>query len=468
MQNVLLTASECSPFIKTGGLADVIGSLPSALKKVHDCTVSVILPLYEDSNINQQEVNFVAAFNVPVGWRNQQAVLYKLIHNDITYYFIKNSYYFGRKGTYGYFDDGERFVFFSRAVIEAIPFLSFIPDIIHSNDWQTGLIPAFLKILQPIADVKSVFTIHNLQYQGAMPANMFYELLNVRDEHFFGMEWNGLLNCMKAGIFHADLITTVSPSYAKEIQYSYYGEGLDPLLHDLKDKLFGVVNGIDVNEFNPLTDTNLYKNYHQSPQDKKDNKKYLQQECGLPERSCVPVIGIVSRLVEQKGLSLVTCMLHEMMQEDVQLIILGTGEPSIEGSLLESLQQYREQLAVCNYFDEGLARRIYAGSDFFLMPSRFEPCGLGQLIALRYETVPIVRETGGLRDTIVPFNEHTLEGNGFSFTNYNAHDMFHAIQYALDLYRTPVLWHKVLQNIYTSSVSWDQSAKTYQSLYEKL
>ncbi|WP_370514471.1 glycogen synthase GlgA [Alteribacillus sp. YIM 98480] len=468
MLNILFTASECTPFIKTGGLADVIGSLPAALKNEQHCNINVILPFYEDIKLNQSETDLVASFNVPVGWRNQEASLHKLSHNNITYYFIKNSYYFGRKGTYGYFDDGERFVFFSRAVIESLPFLSFTPDIIHSHDWQTGLVPAFLKILQPITGVKCVFTIHNIQYQGIMPANMFNELLNIGSEHMFGMEWDGLLNCMKAGIYHADLLTTVSPSYAKEIQYSYYGEGLDPLLRKRQENLYGVVNGIDTSEFNPKTDTSLYKNYYHSSDDKKENKKALQKEANLPVSSETPVIGIISRLVEQKGLSLVTCMLHEILQEDVQLIILGTGDNSIEDTLLEAAHTHKEQIVFYNFFNEALARRIYAGSDFFLMPSRFEPCGLGQLIALRYETAPIVRETGGLRDTVVPFNEYTKEGNGFSFTNYNAHDMFHAIQYALNTYHTPELWDNILNNIYASSISWHQSAKKYLSMYEEL
>ncbi|SDH54755.1 starch synthase [Alteribacillus persepolensis] len=468
MFHILFTASECSPFIKTGGLADVIGSLPAALQKENHASVSVILPFYDDMSIVHKDTTFVATFHVPVGWRKQTATLYQYTHNGVTYYLIKNGYYFGRNGAYGYFDDGERFVFFSRAIIEALPFLQHTPDVVHSHDWQTGLVPAFLKILNPIPGVKTVFTIHNLQYQGKMPLEMFYDLLNLPKEHVFGLEWDGLFNCMKAGIFHADLLTTVSPAYASEIQSEYFGEGLHPLLQERSGDLYGVINGIDTSAFHPKTDPALKKNYSRSRNDKLMNKRFLQERTELPVDQDIPVIGIVSRLVDQKGLTLVTRMLVEIMKENVQLIILGTGDEAVESMLHQASAHHPHQVAFFNFFDEELARQIYAGSDFFLMPSRFEPCGLGQLIAMRYETVPIVRETGGLRDTVSPYNEYNNEGNGFSFTNFNAHDMFHTLQYALSIYRRPHLWDNLLTNIYTSTYSWDESAKTYISLYQRV
>ncbi|MFB5663145.1 glycogen synthase [Alteribacillus sp. HJP-4] len=466
---VLFTASECTPFIKTGGLADVAGSLPRALSQQDNTEASVILPYYMDiPAAYKQAMKELGSFIVPVGWRRQQATLLVLEHESITYYFIRNDHYFGRHGAYGYFDDGERFVFFSRAVVEALAFLPFIPDIVHSHDWQTGLVPALLKILQPLPDVKSIFTIHNLQYQGAMPGEMFYELLNLGPEHFYGFEWKGGLNCLKAAIYHADKITTVSPSYADEVKTAYYGEGLDPLLRERSHDFSGIVNGIDEDSFHPEKDGYLNETYLHSPSAKKKNKTSLQKELGLPVNPDIPMIVIISRLADQKGLSLVTYLIDEIMAEGFQMAVLGTGDQELEHALGMSSTHFTEQLAVRFYFDEGLARRMYAGADFFLMPSRFEPCGLGQLIALRYETAPIVRETGGLRDTVFPFNEHTGEGNGFSFTNFNAHDMLNSIRYAKRIYEQPEHLQALYRNIYASSVGWDQSAEKYLSLYAGL
>ncbi|PYZ97147.1 glycogen synthase GlgA [Alteribacter lacisalsi] len=467
MKNVLFAASECTPFIKTGGLADVIGSLPQELNKSRKAHVKVILPLYDEMPSHwQAQMELTATINVPVGWRNQEASLYTLEHNGVEYFFVSNDYYFTRKGVYGYYDDGERFVFFSRAVIEALPYLGFTPDIIHAHDWQTGLVPAFAKIIQPLEDLRTVFTIHNIKYQGMMPHQMFDELFNLSIEHFGGLEWNGMLNCMKSGIFHADKITTVSPSYAEEIKDPFYGEGLHDLLNERATDLSGIINGIDTNDYHPLKDPYIFSNYRHSRGKKKENKEYLQEQLHLPVDGEKPFYTIISRLVEQKGFHLVQRILDEFLQEDVQVAVLGTGDGEFEEYFYHAQERHPEKLAVRLTFDEKLARQMYAASDFFIMPSQFEPCGLSQLIALQYKAVPIVRETGGLRDTVEPFNEITGEGNGFRFANYNAHELLDALQNSLAIYHNPIQWIQLLKNVNKSQYSWKDSGAAYTELYE--
>ncbi|TMW71777.1 glycogen synthase GlgA [Alteribacter natronophilus] len=467
MKNVLFAASECTPFIKTGGLADVIGSLPQELNKSRKAHVKVILPFYDEMPSHwQAQMELVATINVPVGWRNQEASLYSLEHNNVEYFFVANDYYFTRKGVYGYYDDGERFVFFSRAVIEALPYIGFTPDVIHAHDWQTGLVPAFAKILQPLEDLHTVFTIHNIRYQGMMPHQMFDELFNLSIEHFGGLEWNGMLNCMKSGIFHADKITTVSPSYAEEIKDPYYGEGLHQLLNERAEDLSGIINGIDTNDYHPMKDPYIFSNYRHSRGKKKENKEYLQEQLHLPVDGEKPLYIIVSRLVEQKGFHLVQRILDEFLEEDVQVAVLGTGEGEFEGFFYHAQERHPDRFSVKLMFDEKLARQMYAAADFFIMPSQFEPCGLTQLIALQYKAVPIVRETGGLRDTVTPFNEITGEGNGFRFENYNAHELLDALRYSLSVYRNPIQWIQLLKNVNKSQYSWKDSAASYADLYE--
>jgi len=469
MKNVLFVASECTPFIKTGGLADVIGSLPQALKENERIDVQVILPLYDEiSEEWKSQMNFFKSIDVPLGWRNQEASLYTLTYNHITYYFISNDYYFTRKGVYGYYDDGERFVFFSRAVIEALSHLENTPHILHAHDWQAGMVVALAKIMQPIKDLKTVFTIHNLKYQGVMPIGTFDDFFQLPAEHIGGMEWDGMLNCLKSALFHADKITTVSPTYAEEIKNPYYGEGLHPILIDRAADLVGVLNGIDVKEYNPLTDPAIPVKYRSSRARKMENKIVLQERLGLPINGEKPLYIMVTRLVEQKGLHLVQHILDEFIQEDVQCIILGTGDEEFESYFAEIAHRYPEKVISLISFDEGLARHLYASADFFMMPSKFEPCGLAQLIALQYKTVPIVRETGGLKDTVQSFNDVTGEGNGFSFTHYNAHDLLAILRYSLTIYRTPELWTTLVKNVNRSQFSWKDSAHKYAKLYEQL
>lgn len=469
MKNVLFVASECSPFIKTGGLADVIGSLPQALKETKRIDVQVMLPLYDEILDKwKTQMDFYTSIQVPLGWRNQEAKVFTLTYNQITYYFISNDYYFTRKGIYGYYDDGERFVFFSRAVIEALNHLECKPHILHAHDWQAGIAVALAKIIQPIKDLKTIFTIHNIKYQGIMPIETFHDFFQLPPEHIGGMEWHGMLNCLKSALFHADKITTVSPSYAEEIKDPYYGEGLDPILIERSADLVGILNGIDNKEYNPLTDPALPVKYRTSRARKTENKMILQEKLGLPVNSESPLYIMITRLDEQKGLHLVMHILEEFLQEDVQFIILGTGDETFETYFADMAHRYPEKVVSLLTFNEDLARQLYASADFFIMPSKFEPCGLAQLIALQYKTVPIVRETGGLKDTVQPFNEISGEGNGFSFSNYNAHDLLAVLRYSLTIYRKPDLWATLISNVNKSQFSWKNSAQEYMKLYDGL
>lgn len=469
MNKILFVASECTPFIKTGGLADVVGSLPQALKQNEHVDARVILPLYDEIDGKwRDQMEYHTTFTVELGWRNQEASIYTLNYNNTIYYFISNDYYFTRKGVYGYYDDGERFVFFSQAVIEALAHIEFKPDILHAHDWQAGMAVALAKIMQPVEDMKTVFTIHNIKYQGVMPLTIFDDFFQLSKEHIAGMEWNGMLNCLKSALFHADKITTVSPSYAEEIKDPYYSEGLHQILLERMDDLAGVLNGIDIKEYNPLTDPFISVNYRSSRIKKKENKVAFQEKLGLPKDGEKPLFIIITRLVEQKGLHLVQHILDEFIQEDVQFAILGTGDEEFESYFREVSDRYPEKAAALLTFDEGLARQMYASADFLIMPSKFEPCGLAQLIALQYKTVPIVRETGGLKDTVSPYNELTGEGNGFSFLNYNAHDLLSVLQYALTIYNSPLEWQQLLKNVNKSRFSWKDSAHEYAGIYDQL
>lgn len=468
-KKILFAASECTPFVKTGGLADVVGSLPQALSKNGKMEVRVILPLHQKIIADwQDQLNRVTTVHVQLGWRKQEASLYQLTHQGIHYYFIGNDYYFARNTIYGYYDDGERYIFFCQAVIKALSVLDFHPDILHAHDWQAGLAVAFAKLYNPVNNMKTIFTIHNLKYQGIMSKDAFQDLFNLSTEHISGMEWNGLLNCMKSGIFHADKITTVSPTYAEEMKTPYYGEGLFPILAARQDDVIGIINGINLEEYNPATDSHLFSNYTHAGINKKKNKEFIQKKLSLAIDSERPIYAIITRLVEQKGLYLVNAIIDEFLKEDIQFIVLGTGNFEFEHFLYHAAERNNNKLAVYLGFDEALARQIYAASDFFVMPSLFEPCGLAQLIALQYKSVPIVRETGGLKDTITPFNEINGCGNGFSFSNYNAHELLHILKYSLAIYHDPDKWALLLENVNKSCFSWDDSAHEYTNLYLSL
>lgn len=468
MENILFVASESTPFIKTGGLGDVIGSLPQALKQ-EQMEVRVILPMYDEISAEWKEkMEYVTSFDVPFGWRNQDAEVYTLKHNQVIYYFVANDYYFTRKGIYGYYDDGERFVYFSHAVMEFLNQGLFKPDILHAHDWQAAIAVVLANILKPINDMKTVFTIHNIKYQGMMPVDIFEDFFNLDREHIGGLEWNGMLNCLKGALFHADKITTVSPTYAEEIKYPFYSEGLHQVLLDREQDLAGILNGIDPKDYNPMTDPHVSFNYRSARSKKIENRLALGEELNMEMDLGMPLYVIISRLVEQKGFHLVQHILDEFLQEDVQFIVLGTGDHEFEHYFSEVANRYPEKLKSLITFDEGLARRLYASADFFLMPSQFEPCGLAQLIALQYKTVPIVRETGGLKDTVTSYNEITGEGNGFSFTNYNAHDLLHVLKYSLEIYHDHERYQQLIRNVNRSQFTWKNSAEKYVELYEQL
>jgi len=475
--NVLFVASECVPFIKSGGLADVAGALPKELNRLGS-DVRVMLPKYGQIADEYKELMTKAdEIIVQVGWRKQYCGIEVLKHENVTYYFIDNEYYFNRDSLYGHYDDGERFSFFCRAVLESIPFLDFVPDVIHCHDWHTGMVNFLLQTTEYASDplyshIQSVFTIHNLQFQGVFPEAILSELLNINEQYFTSnqLEFFGNVNFMKAALVSSNLITTVSPTYKSEIQTEYYGEKLDGLLRERGDSLIGILNGIDDEDYNPLTDKNILKNYDsKSLKSKKANKKALQEQFGLPVNSDIPIISIVSRLTKQKGLDLIKCVFEELIHgEDLQIIVLGTGDPEFEDFFNHLATYYPNKVSVYIGFSESLARKIYAGSDLFLMPSQFEPCGLGQMIAMRYGAIPIVRETGGLNDTVQSYNESTAEGNGFCFRNFNAHDMYFTIKRALSFYHQKDKWEDLMKEAMDRDYSWAQSAYKYNQLYADL
>ena len=474
---ILFTASECVPFVKTGGLADVIGALAPVLAKAgHD--VRVIIPMYTAIPQKwQEQMTHVVDFEVQLGWRRQYAGIEMLEKDGVKWYFLDNKYYFGRPYIYGLSgDEYERFGFFCRAVLNALPLLDFAPDILHAHDWQSGMVPALLRIqydqLPFYSGIKTVFTIHNLQYQGIFGIKEVQDVLGLGDSLWTNdkLECYGCANFMKAALVYADAVTTVSPSYAEEIQTAYYGERLDGLIRARRSSTFGILNGIDVEDYNPETDGHIEKNY--SLKDlggKAACKKALQEKLGLEVRADVPIIGMVGRLSNQKGLDLVDYVIGSIMNLDVQLVVLGMGDSRYVNLFSWAEGHYRGRVAARFTMDNALAHQIYAGVDTFLMPSQFEPCGLSQLISLRYGTVPIVRETGGLRDTVLSYNETNGEGNGFTFFNYNAHDMLHTIERGINCYlNDKAVWEKLMACGMAGDYSWDKSAKKYEALYEKV
>ena len=471
---VLFVSSEVHPFIKTGGLADVAYALPKALCQ-KGIDARVIMPKYSD--IPQDfsgKMSFVSSFSVSVGWRTQYCGLYSLMYDGVTYYFIDNEYYFKRPGCYGYYDDGERFAYFCRAVLEAIFRMDdFRPDIIHCNDWHTGLIPVMFRDSYDkspdFSNTRVVYTIHNLKYQGIFSPSILEDLCGLSMRYYTEdkLKYQDGVSFMKGGIVFADKVTTVSETYASEIQMPYYGEGLDGLLREKSYKLTGITNGIDYDVCNPLTDPVLAVNYSwRSTGRKISNKLDLQAELNLPPNPDVPIIGFISRLVKQKGIDLITCVMEELLKMDLQFVVLGSGDRAYQDFFEYYASSYPGKVAAYIGFDGKLASKIYAGADMFLMPSLFEPCGISQMMAMRYGTIPIVRETGGLKDTVTPFNGYTLEGNGFSFANFNAHEMLGIIKYAMEQYNKKDIWNRLVKNAMRTNNDWKTQALKYIDLYQ--
>lgn len=476
MIKVLYAAAEVVPFVKTGGLADVAGSLPKALK-AQGLDIRVVLPKYGQIPEKYRE-RMVHVYDgaLPVAWRSKYVGVDSLQLDGITYYFIDNEEYFRRDRCYGYEDDAERFSFFCRAALNLLSELDFWPDIIHANDWHAGLIPVLLR-LEHMGDsryeaIRTLFTIHNLKYQGIFPKDTMTDVLGLDWRYFQNgdMEFYDAVNFMKGAIIYSDCITTVSRTYAQEIQYEYFGEGIDGLLRARRDRLFGIVNGLDYDIYNPRTDENIFETYDVDTLDRKvDNKVALQRALGLPESRRVPMLALVSRLVPPKGLDLGMRIFDELLQhEDMQLVVLGTGDKVYEDWFRGLAWRFPTKVSVNIGFSNMLAQRIYAASSHFLMPSCYEPCGIGQLIALRYGSIPVVRATGGLKDTVQPYDKYTGQGNGFLFANYNAHEFMFAIKKALSLYKNLLLWRQVVENAMRSDYSWTKSAQEYRTLYEDL
>ena len=466
---VLYASSEAYPFAMSGGLADVAGALPKALrKKFVGCRV--VMPLYGSvSEEMRSKMTYLCNISVPVAWRRQYCGVFEAHVDGVIYYLIDNQYYFKREGLYGYYDDAERFAFFSRAVLEIIPYIDFVPDIIHCNDWQTALIPVYLdsfyKYDNLYKDIKTVFTIHNIQYQGKYSFELREDVLGLPQEREGIVAYDDCINLMKGAIQCANKVSTVSPTYAREILDPYYSHGLDGILKEFTYKLTGIVNGIDTDVYNPETDPLIYKNFTvDTLKDKAVNKKGLQEEMGLPVNKDTPVIGIVTRLVQHKGLDLVKCVFEDMLQQDLQFAILGSGDWEFETFFYEMAQKYPDKVGLVLGFKPQLAHRIYAGADIFLMPSQSEPCGLAQMVALRYGTIPIVRETGGLNDTIKDSFDN--EGNGFTFANYNAHDMKFTVDRALEGYKNKKGWKVLMERAMNCDNSWKASANAYIGLYK--
>lgn len=475
MSNIVMMSSEVSPFAKTGGLGDVLGALPQALAKL-DNDVRVITPKYGCiPNEYKEKLEYKFFIYVPLGWRRKYCGVFELQKDGVTYYFIDNEYYFGDAYIYKW-NDLERFAFFDKAALEILQHLSFKPDVIHCHDWQTGMVPVLLDAYYSknefYQNIRTVFTIHNLRYQGIYTIDSVCDFFSINRGYFTDdkLEFHSCANLLKAGIVYSQYVTTVSPSYADEIRTPMGGEKLDGLLRARSNSLFGILNGIDYDVNNPAKDNLIFEKYSAKNvlAGKKKNKIALQEQLGLPVDAEKAVIGIVSRLVDQKGFDIISAAMGELLKMDIQLIVVGTGEAKYEDMFRHNAWCNPQKVSANIVFNNELAHKVYAGCDLFLMPSMFEPCGLGQLTALAYGTIPIVRETGGLKDTIQSYNEFTGEGNGFSFAPYSAHDMVHTIYRALSFFSNKTVWNKLVKRAMTQNFSWDVSAKEYQKLYDRL
>lgn len=479
MRKILFVASEGVPFIKTGGLADVVGSLPKCIdRKYYD--VRVILPKYTCMKKEMQDkLKYISNFYMDINNHNEYVGIFESVVEGVHYYFIDNERYFG--GFKPYCDDAlfeiEKFSYFSKAALSILPVIDFKPDLIHCHDWQTALIPVYLKERFHEGDfyrnIKSVMTIHNLKFQGKWDIKSVKAITGLPDYYFTPDKLEAFkdANLLKGGIVFADAITTVSRTYAEEIKTPFYGEGLDGLLRARNGSLRGILNGIDYEAFNPETDKDIVKQYNaiNFRKEKIKNKRNLQEQLGLPVNDRCMMIGIVSRLTSQKGLDLIAYVMDELCQDNIQLVVLGTGEKQYENMFRHFDWKYNDKVSANIYYSEELSHRFYASCDAFLMPSLFEPCGLSQLMALRYGTVPIVRETGGLKDTVEPYNEYENRGTGFTFSNYNAHEMLACIRYAEKIYYDKKReWNKIIDRGMAADFSWHVSAQKYQEMYDWL
>lgn len=474
-KTVLFVASEANPFAGTGGLADVIASLPKALAAKGEYDVRVVIPLYQAvSPAYRATFRFEGNFNVPVAWRNQYCGVFSLKYDGVTFYFIDNEYYFKRGNLYGYYDDGERFAFFSRAVLEMMQYLDYYPDILHCHDWQTALSVVYLKTIYAnrygYDHIKALFTIHNIEYQGKYGYELLSDLFGLPEYCKQILDYDGCLNLMKGAIQLAERFSTVSKTYASEIKNPYFAHGLEYMTTQNEYKLVGILNGIDEDVYDPSKDDKLFAAYSaKDTSGKKICKTELQKMLALPVREDVPVIAIISRLVPAKGLDLVKCVFEELLAEDVQVIVLGKGDGEYEDYFRYIAERYSGKCRAIIAYNRDLSSKIYSGADIFLMPSKHEPCGLSQMIACRYGTIPVVRSTGGLADSIIAHNEGNREGgNGFVFHTYNAHEMLYVLKDAIYTFGKKEEWSKIMKNAMTTDFSWDRSAGEYERLYDNM
>lgn len=472
MLKVLFAASEAAPFITTGGLGEVAGSLPKALKEKYgdDIDIRIILPLYQ-AIWDRSEFEYVGKTTVPLAWRQQYLGVFKKTVNNVTYYFLDNEYYFKRGECYGHFDDGERFAFFSKAALYVLPMLKFMPDIIHANDWQTALIPVYLKTIYnkspEYKNIKTIITIHNIEYQGVFDLKIAEDVFGIYGSEKSIIEYNGDANLLKGAIECSNIVSTVSDSYANEILDDYYAHGLASIINSNSSKVRGILNGIDTDFYNPETDNSLFENYSKdSIEGKYTNKINIQSLFGLPQDKDIPVVGIISRLVKHKGFDLIINGIEELLKEKVQFIILGKGDRDYELHFKSLQEIYHDKIAVRIDFNPDLARKLYSGADFLLMPSISEPCGIAQMIASRYGTVPIVRETGGLKDSI---KDASLgSGNGFTFYEQTPAALCDAVKRALNVYSNKDDFNKLVETVMSVDFSWQKSAEKYYTMYENL
>ena len=475
---VLFAASEAEPFIKTGGLGDVGGSLPKALKKA-GCEVRVILPKFGTiAERYTEKMTHLTDFRLQLAWRDLYCGIEKLVEDGITYYFIDNEYYFKREKPYGYGDDAERMAFFSKAICESLKYLpDFKCDILHLNDWHTASAAVFLRECyqgDPLYEnVKTVFTVHNLKFQGQYANYILGDILGLHEVPAAASQLccdDGSVNYMKGALLYSDILTTVSPTYAQEVKTDFFGEKLDWIFRDRESVLYGILNGIDTDKYDPETDTALPQNFSASDFSGKANcKAELQKELGLEQNPNVPLAVMIGRLTDQKGLDLVAHVIDEMLEDDLQIAILGTGDKVYEKLFADCAERHPGKCAARIMFDAALSQRMYSAADMLIMPSLFEPCGLAQMIAMSYGTLPIVRETGGLKDSVKAYNRYTGEGTGFSFANYNAHEMKDTVLSAAALFREDkAAWTKLMQNAMAEDFSWDRSAEDYCKIYQSL
>lgn len=473
---IAMAASEAAPFIKTGGLGDVMQALPEALGLLEGNEVCLFLPYYGQIKRDKRwNCEFITSFAIQLAWRQCHVGLFRLQSESLSYqvYFVDNEQYFDRNPIYGHLDDGERYAYFSKAVLACLNYLDFRPDVIQCNDWQTALIPVVLhgEFRGSFPTAKTVFTIHNIEYQGWANSNFNYDVLGLPPSFNDSLRYGDATNFMKAAIVTADAVSTVSETYARELQYPYYSHGMSEVLIQRAGTFFGITNGIDTTVFDPSASPNIPFHYdvNSMAEQKPKNKVKLQEELGLAQDPNVPLYVIVSRLAGHKGIDLLCYICHSLMTRPVQLAIVGTGEAQYEQALSSLAWQYQGRMVVKLAFDPGLADRMYAGADAYLMPSRSEPCGLSQLIAMHYGTIPVVHATGGLQDTVLPYDPTTGEGRGFTFQSYNGEDFLYAIDRSMSLYYDDrAAWNRLAQNDMQLDVSWTIPAQSYMEMFKKV